>query len=80
MQTTRPRRWGELSPVTRGLVLGFGALDASLRVWALVDLKGRPAQSLHGKKAVWALALASVSSAGVLPAAYLLVGRRHGDG
>ena len=71
------QRWNDLSPTRRGLVVAVGLLDAGLRAWALVDLKNRPADEVIGPKAVWGLALTVVSSAGVLPTAYLLLGRRH---
>lgn len=71
------QRWNDLSPTRRALVVTLGVLDAGLRAWALVDLKNRPADEVNGPKAAWGLALTVVSSAGVLPTAYLLLGRRH---
>jgi hypothetical protein len=71
------RRWDEMSPTSRALVITVGVVDASLRAWALADLKGRPDDQVNGPKAVWGLALTVVSSAGMLPAAYLLLGRRR---
>lgn len=71
------QRWNDLSPARRRLVVAVGVLDAGLRVWALVDLKKRPAEEVNGPKALWGLALTVVSSAGMLPTAYLLLGRRH---
>ncbi len=76
MSTPRDR-WNDLSPARRGAVVAVGVVDASLRAWALVDLRNRPAEQVKGPKALWALALTVVSSAGLLPGAYLLVGRRH---
>ncbi len=52
----------------------------TLRACALLDLKGRPAGSLNGSKPIWAVALAVVSSAGILPVAYLRWGRRQATG
>jgi len=75
--TTGRQRWQDLSPARRGAVVTVGVVDAGLRAWALVDLRNRPAEQVKGPKAAWALALTVVSSAGVLPAVYLLVGRRH---
>ncbi len=72
------QQWDDLSPVRRTLVLTVGVVDAGLRAWALVDLKNRQVDEVNGPKAVWALALTVVSSAGLLPAAYLLFGRRRG--
>jgi hypothetical protein len=70
-------RWNELPPARRGLVVAVGVLDAALRAWALADLRNRPAEEVHGPKSLWALALTVVSSAGLLPGAYLVLGRRH---
>ena len=71
------QRWNDLSPARRRLVVAVGVLDAGLRAWALLDLKNRPAEEVKGPKALWGLALTVVSSAGVLPTAYLLLGRRE---
>ena len=71
------RRWDELAPSRKRLIMALGVLDAGLRTWALVDLRKRTADEVNGPKAAWALALSVVSSAGVLPATYLLVGRRR---
>ena len=71
------QRWDELAPSRKRLILALGVLDAGLRTWALVDLRKRTADEVNGPKAAWALALSVVSSAGVLPATYLLVGRRR---
>lgn len=75
--STGRQRWQDLSPARRKAVIAVGALDAAMRAWALVDLKNRPADEVKGPKVAWAVALTVVSSAGVLPAVYLLVGRRH---
>ena len=72
------QQWDDLSPARRTLVVTVGVVDAGLRAWALVDLKNRPVDEVNGPKAVWALALSVVSSAGLVPAAYLLFGRRRG--
>jgi hypothetical protein len=72
------QQWDDLSPARRKLVVTIGVVDAGMRAWALIDLKNRPADEVNGPKAVWALALTVVSSAGLLPAAYLVFGRRRG--
>jgi hypothetical protein len=48
-----------------------------MRAWALIDLRNRPADAVNGPKAAWAVALAVGNSAGLLPTAYLLFGRRR---
>ena len=49
-----------------------------MRAWALLDLKNRPVEEVNGPKAAWGLAITVVNSAGLVPAAYLLFGRRRG--
>ena len=72
------RRWSDLDPRTRKVLVAAGTVDAVLRVVALADLARRPAGEVRGSKRRWAAALVVVNSAGVLPLAYLLRGRRHG--
>jgi len=73
----RRERWKDLSPARRRLLVTVGVIDAGLRAWALLDLRTRPAEEVNGPKAAWGLALTVVSSAGLLPATYVLIGRRH---
>ena len=72
------RRWQDLDPRTRRLVVVGASIDAVLRIAALVDLRGRPADEVRGGKRRWALGLSLVNSAGALPLAYFLLGRRRG--
>jgi len=71
------QKWDELAPSRKRVLVVLGVVDAGLRAWALVDLRKRSAEEVNGPKAVWALALSVVNSAGVVPAAYLVVGRRR---
>lgn len=71
------RRWRDLSPGTRRLIVFAGACETVLKVAALADLGRRPAAEVRGRKWAWATALAVVSSGGVLPAAYFVLGRRR---
>ena len=70
------RRWQDLSPQTRRLIAVGSAIDGGLRLAALVDLWRRPTAAVRGRKSRWALALALVGSAGLLPMVYFLYGRR----
>lgn len=72
------RTWDELPPARKRLLIVVGVVDAGMRAWALIDLKDRPADEVKGPKAAWALALTVGNSAGLLPAAYLLFGRKRG--
>ena len=71
------QKWDQLSPARKRLVVAVGVVDAGMRAWALVDLRNRPADEVNGPKAAWAMALTVVNSAGLLPTAYLLLGRRR---
>jgi hypothetical protein len=70
----------EMSPALRTLVISLGAVDVGLRVWALWDLSRRPREEVAGPKALWAVGLTAVSSAGALPLAYAVLGRRRHPG
>ena len=72
------RKWDELSPGTRRVVLVVGSVEAALKVAALVDLARRPAEEVRGPKWRWALAITVVNSVGLMPLAYFRFGRRRG--
>lgn len=67
--------WGALNPRLRQVVIAAGAVDATLRVAALIDLARRPSEQVRGPKWAWGLGLSVVNSAGVLPVAYFTTGR-----
>jgi hypothetical protein len=71
------RRWSDLSEDTRRRIVVVGAVEAVLKIVALVDLKRRPAAEVRGRKWVWAIALTVANSAGAVPLGYLLWGRRR---
>lgn len=78
---TRPssklkQKWRALTPTQRKVLLVGSAIDTAAKTAALVDLARRPADEVRGPKWLWATALPVVNSAGVLPAAYFLLGRR----
>jgi len=70
------KRWRDLSPRTRKIILLTGAVDGTLKAVALADLKRRDADEVNGSKRTWAIALTLLNTAGVLPAVYLARGRR----
>jgi hypothetical protein len=72
-----PPRWSDLSERNRKLIIGAGIVDVSLRIAALIDIKRRPASQIRGRKGLWAVVVAVVNSAGVLPVSYFLFGRRR---
>ena len=72
------QRWDDLTPARKRLLIGVAVFDAGMRAWALLDLRNRPVDEVNGPKAAWGLAITIVNSAGLVPAAYLLFGRRRG--
>ena len=70
------RRWSDLSERTRRLLIAAAVADGALRVAALIDIKRRPASQIRGRKRVWATVVSVINSAGVVPIAYFVFGRR----
>jgi len=66
------KRWSDLSPVQQRAVIAGAAAEVVLTVWALRDLKRRPAESVRGPKAVW---VASFVVQPFGPLAYAMFGR-----
>jgi hypothetical protein len=69
----RHKRWSELSSAQQTAVLTLASIEMALTATAAVDLVRRPADQVHGRKGVWALALL-VQPVG--PIAYLWTHRR----
>jgi hypothetical protein len=72
----RRRRWSELEPRTRRLIVAAGVLEGVLKIVALVDLARRPARDVRGSKAAWAAAVTLINAVGAVPIAYFAYGRR----
>ena len=70
------RRWGDLDPRLREAIKFASAVELGLKAAALIDLSQRPARGVNGSKARWAITIALVNSAGAVPIAYFLRGRR----
>jgi hypothetical protein len=71
------KKWADLPARTRHVLLVAGAVEAGLRVAALVDLARRPENLVPGSKKLWALALVLLNSAGIVPVAYFVASRRR---
>jgi hypothetical protein len=71
------RRWSELSERNRRLLITAAVAEGILKLAALMDIKRRPASQIRGPKWLWAAVVAVGSSAGVVPIAYFVLGRRQ---
>ena len=71
------KKWKDLSPVTRRLIIAGAAIDGALKAVALVDLARRAPSEVRGPKAAWAAAITFINSAGVVPTVYLVRGRQR---
>jgi hypothetical protein len=71
------KQWSQLSPRTRRLLSVAAVVEGVLKLAALIDLKRRPASQVRGPKWLWATAVAVISSAGVVPISYFVLGRRQ---
>ena len=72
------KRWSDLSPNTRRVLVATGTFEGVLTVAALIDLARRPASQVRGSKTRWAIAIVLINSVGLVPLAYLFRGRRRG--
>jgi hypothetical protein len=70
------RKWNDLSPRARTLIIAAVVADASLKTAALLDLRRRPADQVRGPKRAWVLAV-TMNSAGLIPMSYFVFGRRR---
>jgi hypothetical protein len=71
-----PRRWKDLSPRTRAVIVAVAVTEAGLKAAVLADLRRRPAAEIRGPKRAWALSMV-VNSAGLIPLAYFVFARRR---
>ena len=71
------KRWRDLDPRTRRVIVVAAAIEGALKVAALVDLKRRPAEQVRGSKKIWTAAIVLTNSAGAVPVTYFLGGRRR---
>lgn len=66
------KKWSDLTETQRAFVILGSAVEVMLTTVAAADLIRRPAEQMHGHKALWAMALV-VQPVG--PMAYLWVHR-----
>ncbi|MBO0813164.1 MAG: PLDc_N domain-containing protein [Microlunatus sp.] len=67
----------DLDPRARNVLVALGVAETLLKIIALIDLVRRKPEAVRGKKGVWAAAIATINSVGVVPILYFVVGRRH---
>jgi hypothetical protein len=71
------RKWQSLSPRVRRLLVAGATVEGIIKIAALVDLARRPAGQVRGSKLRWAAAITFINSAGAVPIAYFVRGRRR---
>jgi len=69
------KKWSELKPGTRRLIVVAGAIEAVLKTAMLIDIQRRRADQIRGPKWLWR-PLALVNFFG--PVSYFVFGRRRG--
>jgi hypothetical protein len=69
------KRWQDMTGTQRKLIVIVGLVETALKVAMLLDLRRRQDAQVRGSRRLWALS-ALTNSAGVIPLAYFLVGRR----
>jgi hypothetical protein len=71
------KRWSDLSPRVRRLLIVGGTIEGILKIAALVDLARRPPSEVRGPRGRWAAAIVLVNSVGLLPIVYFVSGRQR---
>lgn len=71
------RRWQELTPRARRILIIAAAAEGALKTAALIDLARRPATEIRGPKWMWAAIVALINAFGAAPLAYFVLARRH---
>jgi hypothetical protein len=69
------RKWNDLDPRVRRVIVVVGAVEGALKIAALVDLARRPSNQVRGSKARWVTAVTLLNSLGAVPVAYFVWGR-----
>jgi hypothetical protein len=80
MRMADRKQWSDLSERNRKLLIAAGIVEGCLKIAALIDLKRRPASQVRGPKWLWAAVVSVVSSAGVIPISYFVLGRKRPPG
>ncbi len=70
------RKWSDLSPRSRRLIMAAAVAEGILKTAALIDIKRRPASQIRGSKWVWVPVVVAINAFGGAPIAYFVFGRR----
>lgn len=70
------KRWADLSPTQKRLIMVGAVVESVLKAVALADLARRPAAQVRGPKPLWAVILTLANSLGAAPLIYWFYGRR----
>jgi len=71
------RRWNDLRPRTRRVIVVVATIEGLLKIAALVDIARRDHKEVRGPRARWAAAVGLINSLGAVPVAYFVWGRRR---
>jgi hypothetical protein len=71
------KRWSELDPRTRRLLLAAALFEGTLKIAALIDLARRRASQTRGSTLRWAVSIGLINSVGIVPISYFACGRRR---
>ncbi len=71
------KRWNELNPRARRLIIAGASVEGALKIAALIDLARRPATQVRGSKTGWAVAIIVINSVGAAPITYFTRGIRR---
>ena len=74
------KKWSDLSPRIRRLIIVSAVVEGTLKTAALIDIKRRPASQIRGSKWIWAAVVVLVNSFGGAPLSYFAFGRRRQPG
>jgi hypothetical protein len=73
-QERKKQRWEDLPSAQRRAIMGAAVVQIALLLAALIDLRRRPAEAIHGPKLAW-VAASFVNFVG--PLSYFAFGRKR---
>jgi hypothetical protein len=70
------KRWSDLSPRSRKLLIAAAVAETGVKAAVLVDLRRRPPSEIRGSRGAWTAAML-VNWAGLIPLSYFAFGCRR---